>query len=280
MADMQTVFSKVGGLSGENDDSSRQTVLADLNKAADKLKEQNEFFAAYDKDDVDVQKLAVLAEENKQTIQSVIDIVSFENITSGPTNAENAAKFKQMLANYTENRDKLNDGLSKFSRILGSEPNELLNLAKLNKEVQSYIDSKTDADRRVFAARATEYASRLVEKNNALRKNNEVTFLVQNVTVEGNSLKVMGWFYNGTAEQIAGVQSMLVDVTLKNYDEELWSVKDFKYANPIFTNMTIAPGKSSYFITLEIPINAQPKFDNFDVKIHKIQWKTRRIVRR
>lgn len=81
--------------------------------------------------------------------------------------------------------------------------------------------------------------------NDALRQKQEVVFLRNSLYKENdNTLVIGGVFYNGTTDFVSGIQSMLIDVTLKNGDTEVLTIKDQSYEDPVMGSWMIGPKAS------------------------------------
>lgn len=286
MDNVNSTIQEVGSLSGDKTEEARQKSIDSLNADIEKLKKINDFFAGGDIPEdqkVNQKKLADLTTHNITYLEKAVNIISYDNMIYGPTHIKHEKEFVEICEKFAASDKELRRFLTDHEDLVIQTRSayDLLNLDDISDNLQMYCKTKLKYDRDKVAEDSKKYAVKLKNANDELMKKSEVVFITSNVRRNGNDkLDIVGAFHNGTKEMISGLQDMQVDVILKNGEEEVLSIKDYQYSASWLSSFMLAPGGTSQCV-LTIPAEMTDKeYDNYEVNVHKIKWKVRRLVKK
>lgn len=286
MDNVNNTMQDVGNLSGDTTEEARQKSIDSLNADMEKLKKINEFFAGGNVPEdrkVNQKKLADLTTQNITYLEKALGIINYDNMIYGPTHTRHAKEFVEICDGFSSSEKELLQFLADNEDLIIQTRSayDLFNPEGISDNIKKYCTNKLKHDKDKVAEDSKKYAAKAKAANDELMIKNEVVFLTSNVIKTSNdSLDIIGAFRNGTQEIISGIQDMQVDVILKNGDEEVLSIKDYQYNAPELSGLLLIPGGISQ-CGITIPADVQDKeYDNYEVNVHKIKWKVRRLVKK
>ena len=264
--DLQSTLKDVKDLKGDPDGDDTKDYLKRLKTATDNLKSAEKSIAG-----------ARVSEKYKDSNKALQDSLSLEmdilndmdSVLKTPLADDSAAAVKRIRDNVTT----LSDTAGKI-KIEHTDFSTAMQLGNLADDLNKYIGKKKelDAARRAEqlrqeqaakAARIAEFRKQLNDKNQQLMNNaDNIEWITTNVTKQGASLVVDGFFYGAYIYPIVRVDSMPMTVTLKTNGQEVGSY------NTTITNRSMNGflrngGRSPQKITI-YNVNA-PDFETFDV---------------
>ena len=287
ITEMKTTLVDVGNLTGDPEEEGRQKAIDTLKGDVDKLKEINEYFQTSKlPDKAALEKEYWVGISNKMSVlgDKSVATLEYNNRIVGPTHNKHKEEFIAIAKEFFTTKNDINHFLdNNNSNVDGKGAKEFLELDNMGKAMEHYIDSKESFDAKKAKEDAEKYQAKLKEANDELLKKQEVVFLVDSVYKNINGMiTISGRFHNNTGDMVSGIQGMLIDVTLKNGDEEVFSQKDYQDdANNKFENMMIPANGDSWPMYLQVNANVKDiDFDNFEASVHKIKWKVRKLVKK
>lgn len=285
--EMKTTMVDVGNLSGDPEEEARQTAIDTLQGDVDKLKEIHEYFQNSklpDKAALEQPYWVGISDKMSVFGEKSLAVLSYNNRVAGPTHKKHLEEIKSMYKEFSDAKNDVNHFLdNNNSNVDGNGARELLELDKMANGIEHYTDSKYNFDSKKVQEDAKKYQEKLKEANDELMKKQEVVFLVNTVNKTNyGTIRIGGNFYNNTDDTVSGIQDMLIDVTLKNGDEEVFSQKDYQDPeNNKLANWSLPAHGTSWPVYLEVKANVKDiDFDNFEVSVHKIKWKVRKLVKK
>lgn len=286
MDNVTSTMQDVGSLSGDKSEEARQKSIDSLNAGIEKLKNINEFMTGGEVPEDqkgNQKKLADLTAQNITYLENAVNIISYDNMIYGSTHIKHEKEFSEICEKFTSSDNELRRFLSEHEDLIiqNRKGYDLLKLDDISDNLKRYCKTKLKHDKDKVAEDNKKYAAQLKAANDELMKKSEVVFLTSNVIRNGdNKLDIVGAFHNGTKEMISGLQDMQVDIILKDGDEEVLSIKDYQYSASWLGGFMLLPGGISRCV-ITIPADITDKeYDNYEVNVHKIKWKVRRIVKK
>lgn len=289
LTEINGVMEGLDNLTGEKDDQARQTAIDTLNKDIEKLNELSAYFREEStKNDktINTELWLTTLDDNVALLNDAVKILSYDGPVKSPWGDDAEEEFHRAVSDASKQRDKIIKDWSFFNKegilLDGKKPDDIFQVSAVMSHFSKYLEHKNDVDVRITAEKTKAWTEKREAANNALLQKNEVVFLVDFVAPnEDNSVTIQGHFHNGTTDLVSGIQSMLVDVTLKNDDTEASTVKDYAYEDPYLNSLTIPADGNSASYTFKVPTELT-RFDwnNAEAHVHKTRWKVRRVVRR
>lgn len=287
ITEMKTIMVDVGNLSGDPDEEGRQKAIDTLKGDVDKLKEINEYFQTSKlPDKASMEKAYWVGISDKMSVlgEKTLALLEYNNRVAGPTHKKHLEEIKTICKDFNEAKNEVNHFLdNNNSNVDGKSARDFLELDKIEKGIDHYLDNKYSFDSKKVEEDAKKYQAKLKESNDELLKKQEVVFLIDRVYKDmNNTISISGHFHNNTGDVVSGIQGMLIDVTLKNGDEEVFSQKDYQDdANNKFENLMIPANGDSWPTYLQVKSDIKDiDFDNFEASVHKIKWKVRKLVKK
>ncbi len=303
--ELPATMGAIDDLQGDASAEDRKKVYDTIQKHIDKLnvldkdltkmqqEKQKELNAGKNSDGRDLKKciddLKDLVEFETKFLTAVQGVINYDKKDTGELAIYKSAEYEQLINNYAtiiNNYRKMgNKGLdikdSKTGQIRTLNADELMCITGINDALVEYCDRKHIADARILNKMRQDTDNQRKENNEALMKKDEVVFLTRKIyRGDNNTIKIEGNFYNGTKDNVAGIKDHLLDITLKAFDDEVFSVQDEKVTVSGHTNL--APGASSANMTVTYtPKDGKvPYFTTAEASIHKIHWIVRRVVKK
>ncbi len=303
--ELPATMGAIDDLQGDASAEDRKKVYDNIQKHIDKLnvldkdltkmqqEKQKELNAGKNSDERDLKKcideLKDLVEFETKFLTAVQGVINYDKKDTGELAIYKSAEYEQLINNYAtiiNNYRKMgNKGLdikdSKTGQIRTLNADELMCITGINDALVEYCDRKHIADARILNKMRQDTDNQRKENNEALMKKDEVVFLTRKIyRGDNNTIKIEGNFYNGTKDNVAGIKDHLLDITLKAFDDEVFSVQDEKVT--VSGNTNLAPGASSANMTVTYtPKDGKvPYFTTAEASIHKIHWIVRRVVKK
>lgn len=276
----------IGKLSGDVDEEKRGDTAKALEKIANDLRtvmhKIQETKAPSNKEKEQRQLLQVIDRELSM-LESISELLAY-NERAVPQMSDPAAE--KLTSLYEAVAKGASDGMVEFDSydpIIIKDKNlrELLDYRMMADVCKSYYDKKLNVDAKIYQEQREEQRRKKQFDNAELKKKKEVVFLVTSIKAYTDKFEVKGNFYNGTNETISGVKDYLVDFTLLDGAKEVYSEKDILFNGGDAENMSLAPGASSSEFTLTHTTNiGKLTYTDYEVLVHKIHWKVRKIVKK
>ena len=222
------------------------------------------------------ERMMVMVAKDKEMLQKASNLLKSANTAKSKDDLELLGNLHK---EFEVARKEVQEGLDTI-RIPGQKASQTISYQELGDNMRAYMMKKLGQNQQYLSEKMQQYQTRLQADNEALKKKSEVVFLTESVKKDGMDLLIQGKFYNGTPEQVVGVGEMLIDVTLNQFDSALTTITDFRYEDPGLARTEIAPGGAAGAIHLRL-VGQAPKeaFNNFTIRVHKIHWKIRRLVK-
>ena len=273
--DISKIIDDIGSLGGDSSSDETRKMVSRIEAAEKSLdKIHGEMEKAEPPEEIKNQKESLLTfiERDKNVMSKMNEIFKYDEFTLDP-------KGRQMLTDKAAEFVAAINSLSSVSGAIvnGQDAKNLVDYNKMSTVLQGYVDKKINRDKEYGNAKMQEYQQAVAAKNEEKMKSKELVFLTDTVQKSGNDILIYGTFYNGTKDVVSSVKGMLVDVTLKNFDKEVLSIKDFAYEDTSLKGFTLDPKKKTNQVVIRLAGQATGDyFNNFDVNIHKIHWTVRR----
>lgn len=222
------------------------------------------------------ERIMFIVAKDREMLQKASEI--FKTV-SAAKNKEEFERRGKLHQEFEAARGRIQEILGEV-KIPGQKAGQTISYQALGDNMRAYMVKKLSQNKQYLADKMQQYQDRLRVDNETLKRKSEVVFLAESVKKDGNDLLIQGKFYNGTPEQVVGIGEMLIDISLYQFDVSLTTVTDFKYENPGLARIELEPGGAAGAIHLRL-VGKAPKeeFNNFIVRLHKIHWKIRRLVK-
>ncbi|MDD3114219.1 MAG: hypothetical protein PHQ44_00605 [Anaerovibrio sp.] len=290
--DVSKTAAELKKLPGTPSESERKSVSDGLQKSIDKLDKLDQDLKKIKSNKQDeaakFQGLLALVEFDKEYLTVVRDIVNYAPQELGNMNRYIPEEYKALHKKYAD-QARAYEQLETLSIIIDDSKANKQNVQALSYvlwdevdgALSEYLQRKVQRDSQYLSDIIKEANSKQAENNAELKKKDEVVFLVNKVYPMGKAICVEGMFYNGTKDLVSHIKEYLLDISLKCYGKEVFSVKDAK-GSAYHEVFNLPPGGSAAStIMYHLGTNDNiPYYTTAEVNMHKIRWVVRREVKR